>query len=192
METKQETYIDKSSWARGPWDSEPDKMQFTDEATGLPCLVVRGPAGALCGYVGVSKGHPLYEVQYSDECPALAAALEKRKEQPLGETPGLMLMLGALMGDLSPRADVVLNVHGGLTFSGHCQEGGKICHEVCEGEDDNVWWLGFDCAHSGDLSPKYKQNYAEMMFGGEAYRDLDYVKREIAGLARQLVEIAPC
>ena len=30
--------VDKSTWARGPWDTEPDKMQWRDEATGLDCL----------------------------------------------------------------------------------------------------------------------------------------------------------
>lgn len=45
--------VDKSGWARGVWDSEPDKIQWQDAETGLPCLIVRGPVGALCGYVGV-------------------------------------------------------------------------------------------------------------------------------------------
>lgn len=35
---------------------------------------------------------------------------------------------------------VDLEVHGGLTFSG-------------EHNDSNLWWLGFDCAHGGDLTP---------------------------------------
>lgn len=54
------TNTDKTSWGTGPWQSEPDKRQWTDEATGLPCLIVRGPSGALCGYVGVSSAHPLH------------------------------------------------------------------------------------------------------------------------------------
>lgn len=61
MGTEQtETYVDKSSWPRGPWDSEPDKIEWRDEATGLPCLIVRGGMGALCGYVGVPSSHPLH------------------------------------------------------------------------------------------------------------------------------------
>lgn len=48
--------IDKSEWARGEWDDEPDKIQFQDEATGLPCLIVRNRVGGLCGYVGVEGG----------------------------------------------------------------------------------------------------------------------------------------
>ena len=55
------TTVDKSAWPRGPWDQEPDKEQWVDPETGLPCLIVRGPLGALCGYVGVPEGHPATE-----------------------------------------------------------------------------------------------------------------------------------
>ena len=57
---------DKSGWPAGPWQSEPDKMQFPDPETKLPCLVVRGPFGALCGYVGIPPSHPLHGRSYSD------------------------------------------------------------------------------------------------------------------------------
>jgi len=67
METREYRTIDKSEWPlRGEWDDEPDKVQWQDEATGLPCLIVRGPVGALCGYVGVSEGHPLFGVDYEN------------------------------------------------------------------------------------------------------------------------------
>ena len=59
--------IDKTSWPRGPWDQEPDKKQFEDQATGLPCLVVRNrDMGFLCGYVGVPPGHPAHGVKYDE------------------------------------------------------------------------------------------------------------------------------
>jgi hypothetical protein len=63
VETKEYRTIDKTLWPRGEWDDEPDKMQWQDEATGLPCLIVRGPVGALCGYVGVPEGHPCFGLQ---------------------------------------------------------------------------------------------------------------------------------
>ena len=53
--------VDKSQWKPGPWQNEPDKIQFKDEDTGLSCLIVRGPVGSLCGYVGVVENHPLYK-----------------------------------------------------------------------------------------------------------------------------------
>lgn len=50
----------------GPWQEEPDKKQWQDKATGLPCLIVRGPVGALCGYVGVPQEHPDHENDYDN------------------------------------------------------------------------------------------------------------------------------
>ena len=60
MKTITETLVDKSNWQTGPWQQEPDKKQWLDEETGLPCLMRRGPSGALCGYVGIAKDHPYY------------------------------------------------------------------------------------------------------------------------------------
>lgn len=64
MQTKQWTTIDKSDWPEGPWHHEPDKVQWVDEATGLPCLVVRNVMGAWCGYVGVPPGHAWHGVGF--------------------------------------------------------------------------------------------------------------------------------
>jgi len=150
METKEWRTIDKSKWARGPWDNEPDKTQFQDMKTGLPCLIVRVDIhGALCGYVGVSEGHPCYEKHYNSV----------------------------------PYFDV----HGGLTFSGFCH--GHICHIPGPGESDKVWWLGFDCVHFRDMSPAYSAILEHAILADGAYRDIGYVKAEIASLARQLVEL---
>ena len=64
METLEYRTVDKADWGPGPWQSEPDKKQWRDPETGLACLVVRGPSGALCGYVGVEPGHPLHGKDY--------------------------------------------------------------------------------------------------------------------------------
>lgn len=66
METREYRTIDKSAWAPGPWGAEPDKKQWQDRATGYPCLIHRGPSGALCGYVGVAEGHPSFKKDYDD------------------------------------------------------------------------------------------------------------------------------
>jgi len=154
METKQYTTVDKSSWPAGEWQDEPDKMQWPDPDTGLPCLIVRGPSGALCGYVGVSDQHPWHGREYSDDV-------------------------------------VSADVHGGLTFSRACahttDESKHICHVPGPGEPDNVWWFGFDCAHSGDLCPEHERRYG-MPMGYETYKSFNYVKREVTKLARQLAD----
>jgi hypothetical protein len=58
--------VDKSKWDRGPWDDECDRKQWTDQDTGLPCLIVRNDRwGMWCGYVGVRPGHPYFEQKYT-------------------------------------------------------------------------------------------------------------------------------
>lgn len=151
---------DKSNWGDGPWQDEPDKIQYTDEATGLPCLVKRNPMGALCGYVGVPPGHTLFGKGWDDS---------KCNE---------------------------LDVHGGITYGNRCQEGDEahsICHVPALGESDVVWWLGFDCAHAFDLSPKFKVRMKEtipdwnpLYEERETYKTVEFVRGENARLAQQI------
>lgn len=85
-----------------------------------------------------------------------------------------------------------VDVHGGLTYSNFCQktecEDSGICHVPYEGRPHRVWWLGFDCAHSGDYSPISERFRLEPWYTGmhETYRDVEYVKAECAKLAAQL------
>lgn len=59
--------VDRSGWDSGPWDGEPDKVQWQDRRTGMPCLAVRNRTGGWCGYVGVTQGHPFFELDYDDK-----------------------------------------------------------------------------------------------------------------------------
>jgi hypothetical protein len=61
-----ELKIQNDSWARGEWDSEPDKINWVDETTNLDCMIVRNTMGALCGYVGVPTNHPLFRVIHDE------------------------------------------------------------------------------------------------------------------------------
>jgi len=174
---------DKSDWGDGPWQSEPDKVQYTDEATGLPCLIKRGPSGALCGYVGVTEEHPWFKMDYAGEWDEEEACR-----------------------DYDNAPDAKIDVHGGLTYSSLCQEGPEdetICHIPGPGEPDHVWWFGFDCAHAGDVSPairaRNRRRYEETgdplwqdlsdPVWPESYKDINYVKGQVASLARQLKEV---
>lgn len=92
-----------------------------------------------------------------------------------------------------------LEVHGGLTFSGFCQEPVadqhpemRVCHTPELGRTNRIWWLGFDCAHGGDKRPaahpeilRINQMYP-MPEGYETYRDFAYVQSEVTRLAQQL------
>lgn len=50
----------------GVWSDEPDKAHWIDEATDLDCLIHRNDLGTLCGYVGVTEGHPFFEKDYDN------------------------------------------------------------------------------------------------------------------------------
>lgn len=83
---------------------------------------------------------------------------------------------------------VDVKVHGGLTFADECS--GPICHKS-EGDDDKVWWLGFDCAHFRDLSPvmqmhRSKSDWPVGIDGYDLYRNVRYVQAETNSLADQL------
>jgi hypothetical protein len=86
--------------------------------------------------------------------------------------------------------DVEVEVHGGLTYANLCS--GRVCHIPKPGEPDDVFWLGFDCAHCDDLSPgtravlpSLRSEYGQ----SDTYRTLEYVESECASLARQLAEM---
>lgn len=75
-------------------------------------------------------------------------------------------------------------VHGGLTFAGD-NDGYPY---KAEGD---VWWVGFDCAHSYDRMPgmeaieKEKYGWEPLYQEGATYKDRDYVFNEIMKMAEQ-------
>jgi hypothetical protein len=88
-----------------------------------------------------------------------------------------------------------IEVHGGLTFADKCAEGSedepRICHVPAPGRPADVWWLGFDCAHAGDLVPGMQDAYTAAGInrpGGyrDTYRTFAYVQAECTSLASQL------
>ena len=74
--------------------------------------------------------------------------------------------------------DVNVTVHGDLTYSNHCA--GDICH-LHDGDEDETWWLGFDCCHSFDRSP-----LAFGSFSHGTYRTQQYVIDQVEQLAQSL------
>lgn len=61
-----QTWLDRTRWPSGPWDDEPDRADWIDEKVGLPCLAIRQPIGAWCGYVAVPPRHPWHGLGYDD------------------------------------------------------------------------------------------------------------------------------
>jgi hypothetical protein len=134
------------SWAEGPWQTEPDHVEWRKPGSALPRMIVRNRLGGLCGYVGAPAGHRLHGADMEKACD--------------------------------------LRVHGGITFGSECE--GHICHVAQPGEPEHVWWLGFDCVHSGDAAPGLRMG---KMFEWETYKELGYVIRETESLAAQLEEL---
>jgi len=60
------TLLPKSEWGDGPWQTEPDRVEWRH--AGLPCLIRRSPGvtGVWCGYVAVPPGHPAHGAGYDD------------------------------------------------------------------------------------------------------------------------------
>lgn len=67
-----------------------------------------------------------------------------------------------------PYNDIDCDAYGGLTYGEHCN--GVVCHKT-DGDDD-LYWIGFDCAHSFDFIPGL---YAK--------------KKDPSGLGRSLAEL---
>jgi hypothetical protein len=153
-----------------PWEKEPNELVW--EAHGFHCRLARGPMGHWCGYVGVDENHPLYGKGYGESLDVLKPLQEQRLKEPLGETPSLAVMMSILTGgEFNTSMDMVFNVHGGVTFAGKYPK-------------ENLWLIGFDCAHSGDLCPE--SNYSS---ASETYRTLEYAKAETERLAAQIAKI---
>jgi hypothetical protein len=169
------THMDKTGWGHGPWNDEPDKLQWIDVETDLDCLIVRTRLGALCGYVGVPSEHPWHGRCYSEGTPT-------------DDDDGYY-------GDDSPCS--LIDVHGSLTYAAGCQEDASeekgICHVPEPGRPKDVWWFGFDCAHSFDLAPgmlaRMGGESAMPSSYGESYKTVGYVREECARLAEQLLAV---
>lgn len=75
--------------------------------------------------------------------------------------------------------DWQLEAHGGITWSGEWKDG------------NGLWRFGFDCAHSGDLTPRDGAKSKSSLFKDYAYRDVAYVAAEVEALAKQVDAAAP-
>jgi hypothetical protein len=133
MDVKAWDFMAKKHWPPGPWQDEPDAERWTDEETGLPCLILRNELGSLCGYVGLSEGHPWH----GKSC-----------------------------------WDIETGIARDLTFSESCNHG--------------VWWVGFHCAYTFDLSPLFLMPpvvFPERLREMQTYRTIGYVRAVCKQLA---------
>lgn len=160
MERKEYRTRDKSGWGDGPWQSEPDKIQWRDEATGLACLIVRNNGGSLCGYVGVPDGHAWHGKGYDDV----------NAEVHGGAT---------FAGPCSKGTD---ESHGICHVAGP----GEPDHVWWIGFDCSHAG-DYDPASNARLPEHLRDHIGDPCWGNETiqYRDVAFVTAEVASLARQ-------
>lgn len=156
-----------------PWLTEPS--DYSEEAHGLSILIKRASwSGHLCGYVGVPASHPLFEQEYNSKIRVPPSVYDRPIDQ---EKVGIFNILLASMrpqSEIERQIEITLafDVHGGITFSGRWPS------------HPDFWFFGFDCAHSGDMTPLSYHHE------GDVYRTFNFVLNEARNLARQLAEAA--
>lgn len=151
--------MDRTGWGRGPWDGEPDKVSWTDEATNMPCIAVRANPwqGSWCGYVAVNPGHPYHGKDY---------------EVPGADVHG-GLTFAASCNDDGPIEHAVC----------HVPEPGQPADVWWFGFDCGHYTDIFPAyrTHFPEMWDLYERT-------GAQYRPLDYVKEQCTRLAAQLAE----
>ncbi len=155
---------------------EPSFKLFKHE--GFICCIQRmNWSGNLNGYVAITKDHPLFNKKYSDEI--------KLKKEPEfnGNYIGLLQAATKDRQENIWSIDMALNVHGGITYSSSELNG--IDKDIL-GE---LWWFGFDTAHSSDLKPYQNEIDRKYQHEGDEYKNFDYVLNETKKLAEQLKEL---
>lgn len=149
------------------------EKDWTTES-GLRAVAILIDMGHRCGYVGVGPDHPLHGKGHSEHVEALKQALEDAKQGEIGKRGVIPLLCND--GETASM-DIVFDVHGGVTYAGG---GEKSEYPV----NSDLWWIGFDCAHSGDGS----LNPVMSSLGGPV-RSLEYVADECESLAKQIASI---
>lgn len=115
----------KARWGDGPWANEPDRVQFTDQATGYPILLRRTDhTGCWCGYVGIPKDHPYFQKTDDKHTPSSRDLFMKLSHDALKKYGGFSQMPeGAVPDVLEQHPDYEpklyeLDCHGGVTYTG--------------------------------------------------------------------------
>lgn len=78
-----------------------------------------------------------------------------------------------------------LDVHGGVSYAAPMPD-----IPVGLVEEQNLWWIGFDCAHAYDLTPELAKQMRRsgMMTRDVVYRDSEYVVDQATALAKQIFD----
>jgi hypothetical protein len=175
--------MNKSQWGPGPWQSEPDALDWIDERTKLACKIVRHPDfGNFCGYVGVPPTHPYFGWSYDDDIVLQPGDLDDvQVGRDIGYIETFIYALQGADNYGTIPLSFTLRAHRGVNFSG------------ARDNNNSLWWFGFDCGHCDDLQPgmrlRTSPEYQRVVMSQQTYRDLEYVRKECTALAFQLRQL---
>lgn len=117
---------------------------------GYRCVVINAvEAGHRCGYVAVPEGHALFGVDYSENI----FPRNLIENEPVGDRGIIPMLCAATSDDDMISLDVLIDVHGSITFSQGWQEDYPVSSQT------PVWWFGFDCGHCDDNPIKCDTEY---------------------------------
>jgi hypothetical protein len=159
------------------------RIEAIDWYRGKKFVVIFLSRGYRCGYVAVTPDSPLYGIEYTQDLlsPEL---LQEIKFSQIGKR-GLIDVF--LWDGESSRISMIVNVHGGITYSGSH-------HSYPTNQFDPVWWFGFDCNHYQDgkdlyLAKKYFHRVYEQFFEDWGYscRSLGYCIDECKSMIDQII-----
>jgi len=140
-----------------PYEGDNVETVATGVVLAYPFAILRMGMGHLCGYVGITEAHPLHGCTYSTRKPEFSKLIDGVK---VADWPGALpyIPIFCQLEGEDYSLDVCIPVHGGITYGS-------------KGNDNDLWWLGFDCAHAEDRDDP---------------KDESYVREQVEVLARAL------
>jgi hypothetical protein len=195
--------IDRTGWPAGEWDKEPDRATWVHDETGACCTLRRGPMGHWCGYVGLRPNHPCAgkdyhdigvrseELTYGAYCHPTAEDewISYRILRETWITESLVYPQGEaarmLREDRKGDTSTLIGFLEWIRLH-------ELCHDDCP---HGLWWLGFDCGHAFDISPRMLMHLRKRKFEfpsegmfATTYKNFEYVVAATNALAAELFE----
>lgn len=169
--------VSREGWMPGPWDLETlDRKFWVDPETNYLCLIYRQSMGHWCGYVAISTEHPYFGYDTEEMDVQVHGGITYGNTNPA-------FILNALLQE--PIAiELMAQKEKGPLMDWLIDQG-------IPGPALDAFWLGFDCAHAGDLSPAFSGLKSRFIMeeSFDIYRDAQYVQEECRNLALQLYQI---